>query len=265
MISNVKVRLFWILLISGLLGVVSFSLVDLSALMALMPAPPPGSEFPEITPAFKVLALIQPTILVLAAVVIGIVLSPRVGLRAPAAEALASGVNVLPPLRAQLVPGLLGGLVGAFAIVLTSAITKPFLREETLDRIHSFMALMPFPTRLLYGGVTEELLIRWGLMTFLVWAIWRLLQRGVNKPTSGHFVAAILISAFLFGIGHLPIAMLVLKEITLAVLLFVILANSAFGIVAGFLYWKRGLEAAIIAHMLCHVLLALASYAGAYF
>jgi hypothetical protein len=45
----------------------------------------------------------------------------------------------------------------------------------------------------------------------------------------------------------------------------VIVANSVFGIVAGYLYWKFGLESAIIAHILGHVVLALASYAGAYF
>jgi membrane protease YdiL (CAAX protease family) len=79
------------------------------------------------------------------------------------------------------------------------------------------------------------------------------------------FVLAILISSFIFGLGHLPVAVFLIPETTLALVLFVIVANSAFGLVAGYLYWKYGLEAAIIAHMLCHVLLATASYAGAYF
>jgi hypothetical protein len=56
-----------------------------------------------------------------------------------------------------------------------------------------------------------------------------------------------------------------LGETSVPVILFVIVANSVFGIVAGYLYWKFGLESAIIAHILGHVVLALASYAGAYF
>jgi hypothetical protein len=42
----------------------------------------------------------------------------------------------------------------------------------------------------------------------------------------------------------------------------VIVANSAFGIVTGYLYWKYGLESAIVAHMLGHVVLVTATYAG---
>jgi membrane protease YdiL (CAAX protease family) len=38
------------------------------------------------------------------------------------------------------------------------------------------------------------------------------------------------------------------------------LGNSIFGIVAGFLYWRRGLEAAILAHMSAHLVLILAIY-----
>lgn len=34
-----------------------------------------------------------------------------------------------------------------------------------------------------------------------------------------------------------------------ALVLFVILANSAFGLVAGYLDWKRGLESAMIARL----------------
>jgi membrane protease YdiL (CAAX protease family) len=101
-------------------------------------------------------------------------------------------------------------------------------------------------------------------MTLLVWVGWRLFQKGQSKPASSSFVFAILISAFVFGVGHLPVAIM-LGETGAAVVLFVIVANSAFGIVAGYLYWKYGLESAMIAHVLGHVILAAASYAGAYF
>jgi len=47
--------------------------------------------------------------------------------------------------------------------------------------------------------------------------------------------------------------------------LFVVAGNSVFGLIAGYLYWRRGLESAIIAHMLTHVVLYIASYLGAYF
>ncbi len=264
MISSFKKRLFLVLFVAGFAGVVSFLLVDLSAVVALFPVPD-GADVPTITPATSLLSLIQPTVLLALAVFIGVALGPRVGLSSPVAESLAAGSRVLPALRPQVVPGVLGAVVGALSILLSAAVFKPLLTTATIERIGVFFRLVPIPTRLLYGGITEEVLMRWGLMTLLVWIPWRVFQKGRNKPAGLCFVVAILVSAFVFGLGHLPLAILLLGGVSTAVVLFVIVANSAFGIVAGYIYWKHGLESAMIAHMLGHVVLATASYAGAYF
>lgn len=261
---KLKRRLFLILFLAGMAGVASFLLIDLSALVGLVDLPA-GSDTPTITPAIKLLSLVQPAILLAVAVLIGIALAPNVGLSAPMAESLASGAPWFPAFRRQLAPGFLGGLVGALCVVLTAAVFTPFLTTQAVDRIQRFTSLVPLPTRILYGGITEELLLRWGFMTLVVWVLWRVLQKQVGKPTRVSFVAAILISSLVFAVGHLPVAAIVVGEITVAVTLFVIIANSAFGVVAGYLYWRYGLEAAIIAHMFGHVVLAVASYAGGYF
>ena len=216
-------------------------------------------------PALKLLSLVQPTILVFVAVLIGLVLAPKVGLSAPVADALAAGGPAVSALRPQLLPGVVGAVIGAGSVLLSAAVFKPFLTAETIQRVSKFQALLPIPTRLLYGGITEEVLMRWGLMTLVVWIVWRVFQKRLTKPTNVCFIVAILFSSFVFGLGHLPVALLLLPESTAAIVLFVIIANSAFGVVAGYLYWKWGLESAIVAHMLGHVVLALASYAGAYF
>jgi hypothetical protein len=263
MSGSTKKRLFLILFLLGLTGVVSLLLIDLSKLVPLIPA---TIDVPEITPVLKLLSLVQPTLILTVAVVIGVALAPRVGLSAPAAEALAAGGDVLAPLRSQFLPGLVGGVIGGFCILLTSLLSKPFLAATAIDRIAKFSKVLPFPTRIFYGGVTEELLLRWGFMTFIVWAAWRLLQKRQNVPTKGYFTAGILISSLVFGAGHLPVGYMLLRDyFSLALVLFIIFANSAFGIVAGYLYWKRGLESAMIAHIMCHLVLALASWSGAYF
>lgn len=263
MTTNVKTRLFWILFIAGMAGVVSFLLIDLNAMVALLPEEMRAGA-PTITPFIKLATLIQPTVLLAGAVLIGVALAPGVGLSAPLAESFATGARSFAPLKPQIVPGLLGGLIGAIGIVLTSTILTPFFMPQTLERVHRFLSLIPLPMRFLYGGITEELLLRWGFMTLLVWILWRVLQKGSGKPTSKHYILAILISAFIFAVGHLPTAIL-LGETTAVMVLFVIVANSIFGVVAGYLYWKFGLESAMIAHVFGHVVLALASYAGAYF
>ncbi len=258
-----KTRLFLILFVAGMVGILSFLLVDLEAVLKLVPAPA-GAEVPAVTPALKLLSLVQPTILLIVAVLIGIALAPKVGLSAPMAEALAAGGRWLPALKPQVVPGILGGLVAGIGIVIPSVVFKPFISIQALERIEKFTNLVPMATRLLYGGIIEELLLRWGLMTLIVWIAWRVLQRRSPKPASVSFVLAILLSSVIFALGHLPVASIAVG-LTVALTLFVIVGNSIFGIVAGYLYWKRGLETAIIAHMFCHVVLALAFYAGAYF
>jgi membrane protease YdiL (CAAX protease family) len=149
--------------------------------------------------------------------------------------------------------------------VLIAAVLKPFLSAEVFARLGEFGKILPLPTRLLYGGLIEELLLRWGLMTLLMWAAWRLFQKRQGRPKSAFAVGAILISSVVFAVGHLPVAFMLFPKMTLALTSFVIVGNSAFGLIAGYLYWKKGLESAMIAHALTHIVMFAASYFGAYF
>jgi membrane protease YdiL (CAAX protease family) len=124
---------------------------------------------------------------------------------------------------------------------------------------------MPLATRLLYGGVTEEVLLRWGLMSLLAWACWRAFLPRPGRAPAACYHAAIILSALIFGAGHLPVAFLIVPQPNVALVAFVILANGVFGLVAGYLYWWRGLESSVIAHLTAHVVLYSASRLGAYF
>jgi hypothetical protein len=259
-----KTKLFFILWLAGMAGVLSFLLVDLSALIATLPLPA-GMAVPKITLTFKLLSLLQPGVLVALAALLGVALASKVGLSSPVAEAAASGSKLASACKPQIVPGVAGGLAGGVAIVLTAWIAKPLLPPDVTARIAGLGDVLPLPTRLLYGGFTEEILLRWGFMTLLVWAAWRLFQKRQGQPKPACFVGAILISSVVFAMGHLPIAFLLVPNPSFAFTAYVIVANSVFGLIAGFLYWKRGLEAAMLAHMLTHVVMFTAHYLGAYF
>jgi membrane protease YdiL (CAAX protease family) len=253
-----------ILWLAGIAGVLSTLLIDIEGLLRILPLPA-DTELPMSIPVLKAVSLIQPAVLVAVAVLIGVGLAPKVGLSAPAAEAAASGGEVRSALTPQIVPGILGGVAGAGSLVLTATVLKPFLSSETLVRLGEFGNVLPIPARLLYGGITEEVLLRWGFMTLLVWAAWRLFQKDRPGPTAAVFVGAILVSSLVFALGHFPVALMLFPQPTWALILFVILGNSAFGLVGGYLYWTKGLESAMIAHAVAHVGMAAASHFGAYF
>jgi membrane protease YdiL (CAAX protease family) len=70
---------------------------------------------------------------------------------------------------------------------------------------------------------------------------------------------AIAVSAFIFGAGHLPAAAALLGALDANVVAFVIGANTVFGLLFGYLFWRYGLESAMIAHALAHVVSYLAN------
>ena len=100
------------------------------------------------------IAVRVPTIQLLLALFVwgGVVLAPCVHLRAPAFQALTKEGGFGSALAPQLLPGLIGGLAAA---------TVPwyFTSHGLIVEIHSPSTLL---TAVLFGGLTEEILMRWG-------------------------------------------------------------------------------------------------------
>jgi membrane protease YdiL (CAAX protease family) len=98
-----------------------------------------------------------------------------------------------------------------------------------------------------YGGVVEELLMRLFLVSLFAWLLAKAFR--VAKPT-GHVVimwTAITITAVIFGLGHLP-ATATIVPLTTLVIVRAILLNGIGGLVFGWLYWKKGLDYAMVSH-----------------
>jgi len=102
-----------------------------------------------------------------------------------------------------------------------------------------------------YGGIVEELLLRLFLMTLLLWLVARL--RG-SAPPPAAFWAAIITAALLFGAAHLPAAAHI-WGLDASVVARTLLLNGIGGLVFGWLYWKRGIEMAMLAHFATDVVL----------
>ena len=238
--SPAGIRLGILLWSAGTLGAVAVTLGLLPRLLADMPLPAPLG-------LIMAASLLQSAVIVALAVWGGVALGPAVGLRAPAFEAAAMRQPVMSVLRPQILPGVIAG-VPAGLLLFASLRFPPAAIGAIQTRFTP-----PLYARVLYGGITEEVLLRWGLMTVFTWLAWRIAQRksGVVKPELVWL--SIAASALLFGVGHLPVAHFLVGSLTPRVVLFVVSLNAAFGVLFGWLYWRRGLESAMVAHAVTHL------------
>ena len=146
---------------AGMLGVVAFLFLELPVMLAQHPP-----RHPMTLPmwAVSVLMCVQSGFVGRGFVWLGAHVSGRVGLRAPTFEAMAKGSGLGAALVPQLLPGIAGG-------ILAAAVPWYFTSHGFILEIHRPTILA---VAVLYGGITEEIMMRWGLMTLLVWVFWRL-------------------------------------------------------------------------------------------
>ncbi|WP_186725489.1 CPBP family intramembrane glutamic endopeptidase [Planomicrobium sp. CPCC 101110] len=147
--------------------------------------------------------------------------------------------------------GIFSGAAAAAVLFLLELLFQPYL-PESLQKNAGSRSLTETIGGMFYGGITEELLLRWGVMSFLVWLLWKLFQRSRQVPSAAIFWIGILVSALLFALGHLGATALV-APLTAAVWARMLLLNGIAGLVFGWLYWKKGLEIAMLSHAFLHI------------
>ncbi|HSZ51655.1 MAG TPA: CPBP family glutamic-type intramembrane protease [Caulobacteraceae bacterium] len=212
------------------------------------------SRAPPLT--LRAATLLQPTLVTALAVWVGCVLGPRVGLRAPVIEAMLRHGDVRSAILAAGPIALASGALLAVVLVLYELRIAPKLPTTSLA---ARLGPPPLLMRLLYGGVVEELITRWGLISLFVWIAWRLDQQPARVPEAFYWVA-ILAAAVLFAVGHLPLLLRAAGRPPAQVVAASMAANSVGGLVFGWLFWRRGIEAAMTAHAFAHALAALAAW-----
>ena len=234
-----------ILIGAGLVGVVAVVPYQLALLPGPLPAPPA---------AIYAGAIAQGAVLLTIAAGLGLAAARPVGLRAPVSEAIASGADVRQAiLGLRPVSSVVIGLTGAaIALVIDVAFFSPAVGAiaAASGRPERWQGLLAS----FYGGITEEILTRLFLVSVLVWVIGRVWHDQGGRPTREAFIAAILGAAVLFGAGHLP-ATAALATLTPPLVVRAILINGILGAVFGWLYWRRGLEAAMLAHFTADLVL----------
>jgi len=217
-------------------------------------------------PLVITLQIVQNAILFAIAIFGGLYFAGRVGLGTPILDAVTRGEPVTDRVRAILPLSLILGVITTLLVLgleffyFQPAMLKALGESAAALNLRSQPAAWKGFLASFYGGIAEEILLRLLVMSFFVWLGRFFSKTPEGKPTNLVFWSANILAAVLFGLGHLP-ALSLSVPITPLVITRTVLLNGLIGIACGWLYWKRGLESAMIAHfsadMVLHVLLAL--------
>ena len=196
------------------------------------------------------LQLLQSTLLFSVAIFFGLLLIKKINFHLPLLEAFLAHEDYKKVIKDISFLSIFMGVATAVTIFATD---KLFTLQGSA--ISTSQDLAPIWQKLLaafYGGITEEILMRLFLMTLLIWIGIKITKK--SKPTQIGIIISIALVAIIFGLGHLPITASLTKITPLIVIRATIL-NGIGGVIFGWLYWKKGLEAAMIAHFTADIFL----------
>jgi hypothetical protein len=165
----------------------------------------------------------------------------RTGLKAPYLTALLCR-QPMPPFARVAFYSLSLGIATACLILLMDRL---LFAGVSMPRIRAVGALPLWMRAIIpvYAAVTEELLYRLGIMTIVVWIATSFLRQNPESPSVAATWLGIAVAAVLFALAHLANVPNAPHPLLRAMTL-----NGFAGMVLGWLYWKRGFEAALVAH-----------------
>jgi len=250
------------LFVLGLIGVVALAIYSVPTLRAI----------PELAvlsyPTLMLVAAANSTIFLVIFVTLGTVTAPRTGLHSHVFAWASGGTPDWDAFRRSLPLAVGLGAVLFVLVTVLDVVFAPFTGLESVEPVGEAAALQDLlasiPMRLLYGGITEEILLRWGVMApiaFVCWGLRNRLRERTRTPPAAVMWVAIVASAVAFGVGHLP-ALASTFNLTTALIVRTVLLNATVGVALGWLFWRRSLETAMVAHAAFHVVLVGVSAVG---
>ena len=142
------------------------------------------------------------------------------------------------------------GTLSAMIIVFGDAYVFASFLPTTVESYEiDFTYLM---AGIIYGGIIEEILLRLFFLTLLLF----LFQKISKSKASWTSYTAVIVSAIVFGLLHLP-AMALIAELTPMIAVRTVLLNALPGMLFGYIYLKEGLWYSMLTHMFTHIVMQL--------
>lgn len=193
--------------------------------------------------AFYLLTMVQSTVYAVIAAILGYFLANRVGLVRP----LGFQRDILKKTLPIIV--LLGVLFAADYFVSGALI------PEVAADYEKGISPAYFIASLTYGGVVEEILMRWFFLSLIAWVLVMIFARKKEKEDLPEWILIVanLLAALIFAAGHLPATMAFFGQITPVILFRCFLLNGGLALVFGRFYRKYGIQYAMLAHFGVHL------------
>jgi membrane protease YdiL (CAAX protease family) len=245
---NTNRKLFLILWMASIFGVIAI-LPYVFTLQGGLPSNSPAPLYVLILGQ-----IIQNAIIFAIAILAGLKLAKKVGLELPILVGWLEGRKIKSNLKS-----ILGISIGLGLLAGTLIVGLDYLFSLLGVTINVAQASINPPAwqgflASFYGGINEEIMLRLFLMTLIVWVFYKIKQTKDGKPTKISMWLAIILAAVIFGAGHLP-ALMSITAITPLLIIRTIALNALGGIIFGWLYWKKGLESAMISHFSADIVL----------
>ncbi|MEH7383328.1 CPBP family intramembrane glutamic endopeptidase [Bacillus sp. JJ1533] len=228
--------LFWLAASIGAIAVMPYQFKMLKGRIEEDANRNPTKKTPP-TPVLVLISILQSVVLLGVSAFIGTLLAPKVELHWWLVDQWLNGTPVPYPILRTILLSLVVGALAAIVIIGLDYLFMKRMPKVDMDEPSMFQSFLAS----FYGGISEEVLTRLFLMTVVVYAFSLL---GIG--TASYWIG-ILFAALLFGIGHLPAAFALFGK-TKLVFWRTVLLNMVPGILFGYLYWRFGIEIAMIAH-----------------
>ncbi len=195
----------------------------------------------------------------LLAIGIGLILGARLGLGLPFIEGILTSKPIWTRGKAVLGLGIISSLVSIILVLFIGVVFMliVFVFHENDLNVFADLEQINYPESWrwvlvsIHAGICEEILFRFGLMTLFVWVGKIFFRNHDERPAIWVMWSAILLAGVSFGVAHLGGLLPVPDSVFLQFR--VVLQNTLIGILLGWLYWKFGLECAIVTHMLIDI------------
>ncbi|MEH7388595.1 CPBP family intramembrane glutamic endopeptidase [Bacillus sp. JJ1521] len=228
--------IFWIAASVGAIAVIPYQFKMLKGKIEEDARKNPTKKIPP-TPVLMLISILQSVVLLGVSAFIGTWLAPKVDLHWWLIDQWLHGTAVPYSISGTILLSIIVGAIASFIIFGLDILFMKKMPKVDIDEPSKFQAFIAS----FYGGISEEVLTRLFVMTAVVYVL-NLIGLG-----SISYWIGILFAAFLFGVGHLPAAFGLFGKSKLVVWR-TLLLNAIPGILFGFLYWKYGIEIAMIAH-----------------